>query len=525
MKFFFSLIFFGISWNFLQAQKYAPLRMSIESVFRDSTQMKSLKEDLAYFPIIEKVYEERAFQPIFNTYLSREYLAYLKNTEAWGFPLDKYAYKSLDSLFKLKTPDSKLAFEFLACESYLLLYKDVSLGILKTEKERGKYFHFKNEAINLSEQLMNLGNTRSLDYLKMAEPNASSYTNLKVLLERYYFNKGDDNSKNITLNDSLYVGFTSKEILILRGKLYFFGELPNNNRAQKEVFDKELAAALLRFQKSNTIESTGQLNSATLVALNQTKLQIITQLQLNLERWRWLPNFMPNYYAFANLPAFEVRLVKDDSLLLAQNMVCGKVGRNTPAFMDTMTYIDVNPTWTVPPTILQNDILPAAKRSATYLAKKNIKVLNVTTGKYVSSSSINWANAKNYKFIQGPGLSNSLGIVKFIFPNDYYIFFHDTPHKEHFELNSRAYSSGCIRLAQPLAFAEALLHYNATPYSRSDLDDLVASQKTKRILLDEQPVVFIHYITQEFKDGVLYTYPDVYAYNSDLAKNFYDTVK
>jgi murein L,D-transpeptidase YcbB/YkuD len=525
MKYFWSFLFITLSFSTLSAQKHPPLRANLFEIFNDSVQKNALNNNLENYLIIEKAFKKRDYVPIFNSILIKEYLVFLKSTEAWGFPLDKYAYTSLDSLYKEKTSSCRLALELLACESYLKLYQDISLGILKTEEERGKYFHFKNNEIDLFEQLINLANTRSLDYLKLEEPNASSYYQLKDLLETYFYSDIEENPQTITLQDSLFIGFTSNEIISLRSRLYFFGDLPNKNRALKNVFDKQVLVALLSFQKRNSINPDGQLNAATLKALNQTKQELITQLQLNLERWRWLPNFMPNYYAFANLPAFEVRLVKDDSLLLAQNMVCGKVGRNTPAFMDTMTYIDVNPTWTVPPTILQNDILPAAKRSSSYLTKKNIKVLNVTTGKYVSASSVNWANAKNYKFIQGPGLSNSLGIVKFIFPNDYYIFFHDTPHKEHFELSSRAYSSGCVRLSQPLAFAEALLHYNATPYSRADLDELVASQKTKRILLDEQPVVFIHYLTQEFKEGVLYTYPDVYGYNANLALNFYKGLK
>ena len=273
------------------------------------------------------------------------------------------------------------------------------------------------------------------------------------------------------------------------------------------------------FKTRHLLPADSVLDEKTANFLNQPISERIKELRLNLERWRWLPNGLGSYYAKANLPAFEMSLIKNDTLLMKQRMVCGKLSRSTPAFSDTMRYLDINPTWTVPPTILQKDILPSAKSSSTYLSRKNIKVLDVTTGHYISTSAINWANSKNYKFVQGPGLGNALGVVKFIFPNPYYIFFHDTNHKEHFPLTYRAYSSGCIRLQHPRDFAALLLTSNDISFNRSEIDSIIETQKTKRILLNEKPVVYITYLTQDFQDGLLFTYPDVYGYNEELEKN------
>ncbi|MCB0510472.1 MAG: L,D-transpeptidase family protein, partial [Bacteroidetes bacterium] len=393
-------------------------------------------------------------------------------------------------------------------------------GLLLDEKTRGENIHLDLSPFDPLNELFRLKETKSLIHLELLEPNFLPYQLFEENLQFYYAHQDDFDEQLLVFKDSLGLGDRDSSLLLLRNKLYYLGDLESDRRQHSDLFDHDLEAALKNFQKRHLLEANGILDALSVKTINRPLKEIIAEMQLNLERWRWLPSYLGYYIAFANLAAFEMSLIKEDSLLLRQNIVCGKVNRKTPVFSEKMIYIDINPTWTVPPTILQNDILPAIRRSSNYLSKTNIKVLDLSTGKYVSGAEINWAKASSYKYIQGPGLSNSLGVVKFIFPNDYYIFFHDTPHKEHFPLKVRAYSSGCVRLSQPLELASILLSYNEKSYTTEDIDTIVVSQKTTRILLDEQPQVYIHYLTQEVKDGLLYQYPDIYSYNGDLKKAF-----
>lgn len=519
MKALVSFIFLIVSINFAQSQ--VSHKIALFQFLNDST-FKSEQVNLSnYFNEIDSVISANDYDLVFDKTAAVNLFDYIEATKTWGFNVENYQLSKLQSLFNSREVKHKAEFQIVATQVYLKLFEDVLNGVLTKASERGKDIHLDLTSFEVEDVLNTLVKSKASQLFSAAEPNEEAYVALKNQLVYYYNNDSIIDVFQLEFTDSLKIGDRSEEVLNIRKKLYYLGDLKSNHKFRSTIFDYDLEQALIQYQTRNLLAANGIVDSKTIKKLNQPIEEIITELQLNLERWRWLPQSLGTYYAFANLPAFEMSLIKNDTLLLRQNMVCGKVSRNTPVFSDTMVYMDVNPTWTVPPTILQKDILPAAKRSSTYLSKKNIKVLNVSTGKYISSAEINWANSRNYKFIQGPGLSNSLGIVKFIFPNRYYIFFHDTPHKEHFHLPSRAYSSGCIRLAKPLEFAEVLLATNKIPYDKTAIDSIVSSQKTKRILLDEQPFVYINYITQELKDGLIYNYPDVYKYNSALEVEFF----
>lgn len=501
------------------------LKKEIFYLLKDSTEREELQHQLKFYTSIDSLYNSNEFRPVFDKAMHLALLSYIENTESWGLNLKRYHYHFLDSLETQRDFSAKAKWELYACDAYLSLFNLVQNGVLLDENTRGENIHLKLSPFNPIEELYRLKEVKSLIHLEMLEPNFLAYQLFEEKLNTYFQNQNAFDEKLLLFKDSIGLGDRDSSVLLLRNKLYYLGDLKSNKRKHSDIFDHEIEQALKNFQQRHLLESSGVIDALTVQALNRPLKDIIAEMQLNLERWRWLPSYLGSYIAFANLAAFEMSLIKEDSLLLRQNIVCGKVNRKTPVFSETMVYIDINPTWTVPPTILQNDILPAIRRSSNYLSKVNMKVLDLSTGKYVSGAEINWARASSYKYIQGPGLSNSLGVVKFIFPNDYYIFFHDTPHKEHFPLKVRAYSSGCVRLEKPLEFASILLSYNKETYSRASIDSIVSSQKTTRILLDEQAQVYIHYLTQEIKDGFLYQYPDIYSYNGDLREAFNKALK
>ena len=213
-----------------------------------------------------------------------------------------------------------------------------------------------------------------------------------------------------------------------------------------------------------------------------------------------------------NIAGFRAFFFKDGALEWDTRVMVGKEYRQTPVFRGDIAYLEFNPTWTIPPGILRNDTLPAIKKSPNYLASKNIRVID-NKGNFVDPSTVNWSQYKNsapYTFRQDPGPNNSLGTVKFIFPNKHFVFLHDTPHRELFSHSERDFSSGCIRVQDPLKLAELIMN-DPVKYNRSKLESIVNSRETRRIHPSPKVPVVILYLTAGVNhDGKIRFYKDIY---------------
>lgn len=198
----------------------------------------------------------------------------------------------------------------------------------------------------------------------------------------------------------------------------------------------------------------------------------------------------------------------------------GKPYRQTPVFRGDIRYMELNPTWTVPPTILRKDILPAVKRDPGYLAEKNISVID-RDGKIVDPSTVNWQDYTRgvpYTLRQKPGPRNALGRIKFIFPNEHFVFLHDTPSRGLFDRAERAFSSGCIRVENPMAFAELLMDLdNQSDWDQAALEKVLDTRQTRRIHMKTPMPVLILYLTASVDTGnrVLFM-RDVYDRDAEL---------
>jgi murein L,D-transpeptidase YcbB/YkuD len=260
------------------------------------------------------------------------------------------------------------------------------------------------------------------------------------------------------------------------------------------------------------LEADGIVGRNTLAAMNVPVSQRIDQLRLSLERLRWVNQEAADTLVAVNIAGFRAFFFKDGELAWETRAMVGKTYRQTPTFRGEIAYLEFNPTWTIPPGILRNDTLPAIKRDPGYLASKNIRVLD-NNGREVDPSTVDWnqyTRGVPYTLRQDPGPNNALGTVKFIFPNPHFVFLHDTPHRELFDRPERAFSSGCIRIEDPLALAERLLD-NPAKYSRSQLQGIVRSEKTQRINpASKIPVVIIYLTASIDDDGSLLLYRDIY---------------
>lgn len=293
-----------------------------------------------------------------------------------------------------------------------------------------------------------------------------------------------------------------------------------------EDSDEGYLEAVKSFQKHHGIKSDGVIGNETLSRLNMSVEEKILSIRLNMERWRWMPSEMESSYISVNIPDFSLRVVENNESVLQMKTVVGKDERPTPIFNAMMSYIVINPYWSVPPTIVREDLVPAARKNISYFTKNNIRIFkNGGNGdkNEINPSSIDWkhinANAYPYSFRQDAGDKNALGRIKFIFPNPFDVYIHDTPHKNLFDRHERNFSSGCIRIQSPVKLANYLLDRETNGSSERNVSALIAANKNKTIPLSKKMKVYINYWTVWGDDeGNAQFRDDLYGYDEELAE-------
>jgi len=277
------------------------------------------------------------------------------------------------------------------------------------------------------------------------------------------------------------------------------------------LFDEALADAVRRFQRQHGLDADGIVGAQTLAALNIPVATRIDQLRLSLERFRWVKDEATGSYLLVNIAGPEIFLVQDNRITWRRRAVVGRLLRQTPVFRGSMTYLELNPTWTVPPTILREDILPRVRRDPGYLAAENITLLD-RDGRRVDPYTVDWPNLRPvpYIFRQEPGPRNALGQIKFMFPNEHFVFIHDTPSREAFRRADRLLSSGCIRIEDPLSLAEILLADPAR-WNQQTLAAAIATGRNQPVRLPEPwPVLILYWTAEPDDEGGIRFLRDVY---------------
>jgi len=310
----------------------------------------------------------------------------------------------------------------------------------------------------------------------------------------------------------LAIGSKGPRVAELRQRLRATGDLSTPDPANPQEFDSGLEAAVKQFQLRHGIDADGKVGPRSIEELNVPVEVRISQLRASLERMRWVFRDLPDRYLIVDIAGFHASIMENGEEVWKTPVQVGKPYHATPVFKDTMTYLDFNPTWTIPPGILRRDTLPAIRSDPSYLQRKNMTVLT-TSGQVVDPSTIDWAATATsgfpYMIRQEPGPDNALGRVKFMFPNKHMVYLHDTPSKSLFGKSERTFSSGCIRVQDPFKLAELLLEDQG--WDRSRIDRVVDSKKTTRVNLENPIHVLLLYWTAEVdEDGTVFFKRDVY---------------
>jgi murein L,D-transpeptidase YcbB/YkuD len=308
--------------------------------------------------------------------------------------------------------------------------------------------------------------------------------------------------------------------------LKLVGDLPAdaNVPADPPIYQGALVDALKNFQRRHGRDPNGRIDAQTLADLNVPLSRRVQQMRLTLERWRWLPDSYSKSPIVANIPEFRLRAYdKDFNIAVTMNVVVGKsFGHNTPVFTETMKYVVFRPYWEVPYSITRAEMIPHILRDPDYLAKNELEVVdgrqNVVAAGTVSSDELTQLRAGRLFVRQKPGPKNALGLVKFLFPNSYNVYMHDTPVPELFAKSRRDFSHGCIRLEKPADLAAWVLRDNPGWTPERIRAAMNGSQTQQVNIAQPIPVLILYATVIVLEDGLVHFYDDIYGHDASLEK-------
>ncbi|MDX1697047.1 MAG: L,D-transpeptidase family protein [Thiohalobacterales bacterium] len=354
--------------------------------------------------------------------------------------------------------------------------------------------------------------------IESLRPRSERYRLLRDALAKYRTYRLLGGWEPIPPGPTLQTGSTGERVLALRLRLIATGDLPTQDMFLP-TFDDAVAEGVRRFQRRHGLTTDGRVGRKTLAELNVPVEVRIDQIRANLERARWVLHDLPDTYIMVDIAGFTAHFYRNNRLVWESRAQVGRPARESPVFRSMLTYLDINPTWTVPPTILDEDLLPEVRSNPGYLEEKDMIVVDYD-GNPVDPAQIDWYrySGRNFPWLvrQQPGPQNALGRIKFMFPNRHSVYLHDTPSKSLFEKPERAFSSGCIRIEKPNDLAELLLQGNQG-WDRGHLIRTINSRKTKTIRLTEPVTIIMLYWTVAVDDnGEILFKRDIYNRDSAI---------
>ena len=518
----------------------------------DSLEINNSKdEDLISF------YKKYNYETAWSSKENRDcILKEINNAENEGLEAEDYNYsklKAFESNFD-DLKDSIIAkYDILLTKSTQLYVKHISKGKLNP-KELYNDWDVSEKNIDVNKILFDgIDNSNFKEVIEKCKPNHPIYSRLKSCLKLLSQFPDDSGIGLIDLKERILPNKKNKYIPTIKKRLLFWNDMKVKDTILSTLYDKNTQDAVKLFQQRHGLKPDAVIGRSTIEAMNFSKNQRKEQVIANMERWKWFAHDFGENYLLINIPDYSIVGVKNNDTLQSQRVVVGKESRRTPVLESKVSNINLNPNWTVPPTILKEDIYPEALKNKGVFRKKGLVILN-SKNKEVSPSSWKKEDANKYHYVQNPGRNNSLGLMKINFPNKYSVYLHDTNHRDFFAFTFRSLSSGCVRLEKPLEMAAYVLN-DTTKWSLKRISDTTdikyyyKLQKERQIAIDKKNAkllaknpdlviekkkfpkpelktivvkvkddIFIHqlYWTAWETNGVLQFREDIYCLDSDL---------
>lgn len=475
--------------------------------------------------LVMDFYTHRAYRAAWTHDSDVEQLiASLNATDADGLnPADFHVDELIRSRSNLQaapaTPEQQAAFDLATTHTFITALLQLRRG--KVDPARlDIHWNFDADGVDPRDDLnaffAALDNHDVARAFAMAPPQESVYAGMRQALAQLRSVRERGGWPKVTVDHSLKPGMDEPAVAQLRARMVAAGFLdPRLIHGNK--YDGAVTAAVKKYQDEQYLGADGMAGANTLAALNVPVEARIDQVRVNMERARWLLYKLQGTFVIVDIAGYKVAMYRDGQPIWRSRVQVGKAARNTPIFQAQISYITFNPTWTVPPTILKEDVLPKIQVNPGYLAANRMRVID-REGREVDPSTVDWTNPRGLSLRQDAGKDSSLGQVVIRFPNDYAIYLHDTPHRELFAKTVRATSSGCIRVENPLQLVE-LLFNDPIKWDSAGIQKQLANGKTENIRLPVKVPVLLAYWTVDLgSDGRVSFKPDVYGYDAPVLR-------
>ncbi len=446
----------------------------------------------------------------------RAYLAieFISNASLHGLNPNDYHY---DLLLRLNPalPDADAhLFDLILSDGLLKLVKDMATGHLDPAVVDPKWSipRKKFDAVAFVKQARLSDDF--LAYLNTLIPDSHQYRQLLEAAVQYREYAQQDNWPLIPAPPILHKGSFHPVIATIRERLKLEGYELTTASANPNYYDSSLQRAVRQFQRQHSLSPDGIIGAQTIAEMNVPASKRLQQLYINMERIRWLPDDLGQRYIMVNLANYRLKAIENDTVMLDMRVIVGKKKRPTPSFSSEITHIVANPRWYVPGKLAIKDLLPKQQQNPDYFDRFNFRVFSNENGrkKEVDPDSIDWkkVTAQNfsYSLVQDPGRHNALGKLKFVVPNRWRIYLHDTPSKNLFRQSQRNFSSGCIRVEDPLALADFSMRDN---HRQQPITEIINSEESFTTALEQPLSVYAVYSTVWLNGNAVTFSPDSYG--------------
>ncbi|MDY0046546.1 MAG: L,D-transpeptidase family protein [Thauera propionica] len=469
---------------------------------------------------VQAFYRQRGFQPVWNSpERSHELIAALDALRDHGLDPAEFDVDALRAEASLPAaglpPERQVERELRLTGTLARLVQQIRYGKVDP---RGLYrmwnFSLPEQAFERGLRLARVVDAPSLQAAVEAQaPDLPLYRELRAALQHYRALAALGEWPKVPGGATLRPGERSARVPALRARLAAEGEDGLLGGSDPTRYDDALAEAVMRFQQRAGLAADAAVGRQTVEALNIGPAQRVDQIRVNLERLRWVARDMLGDHLMVDITAYQANLLLGGQNVWSSRVVVGKSARETPALLDSVQHLVFNPKWVVPPTILREDVIPGVARNPAYLADHRMRVVD-RSGQAVDPALIDWQNARRsgfpYMIVQESGADGSLGRIKFSLANPYSIYLHDTNARSLFRRDTRALSSGCVRLEKPQELALILLD-DAARWTPETLEAALATGKTRSVPVGRDIPVLLHYATAGLDDAGRFQFrPDIY---------------
>jgi murein L,D-transpeptidase YcbB/YkuD len=417
-----------------------------------------------------------------------------------------------------------IGLEFLLSDTYLVYAAHLLNGRVNPETLHTDEWTIYPSRFNLARHLSVALEGGDIEgSLKILLPAQQGYGRLKTALAVYRGLAVRGGWPVIPGDGRLEKGNKSDRVPILRSRLKITGDMPATADGVSDLFDEAVEEAVKKFQQRHGLFDDGIAGIRTLRALNVPVEHRVRQIELNLERWRWLPQNLGNPYIMVNIAGYGLEVVENEAPVLTMKIVVGTAYQKTPVFSGKMTYIEMNPYWNVPHSIATEETLEKIQKNPNFFAKENMKVFKAgQNGEEVGPASIDWSalseNNFPYRLRQEPGPRNPLGRIKFMFPNKHSVYLHDTSDPQLFRKERRGFSHGCIRIEKPMEMAAFVMKGSKTWTVEKVSAVLKTKETTVANLPTPIPVHILYFTAWGNGDGTVHFLEDIYGRDERLEK-------